>query len=212
MHLNPALIAEWALPACKLSPLVAANCWQHASQPCPWLLQDAGFQQAFQPIRVKFKPSAKDVQVCEESGTDIAQAVRKKARKVQRQAGSGSGKSGEPGLACEPSKHASDCFGAVFHGVGMPCVAGGVMSQGLQADGRSTACRKLVDTCRALSCTRAAAGAAHGFMCRFTGTQASAGTSASLCVTKCACACRRGPGGSHRTPCGRSLCGDWPGR
>ena len=73
--------------------------------PAPWLLQDAGFQQAFQPIRVKFKPSAKDVQVCEESGTDLAQAVRKKARKVQRQAGSGSGKSGEPGLACEPFSH-----------------------------------------------------------------------------------------------------------
>ena len=70
------------------------------------MLQDAGFQQAFQPIRVKFKPSAKDVQVCEESGTDLAQAVRKRARKVQRQAGSGSGKSGEPGLACEPFDHA----------------------------------------------------------------------------------------------------------
>ena len=54
---------------------------------------------------MKFKPSAKDVQVCEESGTDLAQAVRKKARKVQRQAGSGSGKSGEPGLACEPFNH-----------------------------------------------------------------------------------------------------------
>ena len=32
-------------------------------------LQDAGFQQAFDPIRVKFKPTAKDMQVAEESGT-----------------------------------------------------------------------------------------------------------------------------------------------
>ena len=32
-------------------------------------LQDAGFQQAFDPIRVKFKPTAKDMQIAEESGT-----------------------------------------------------------------------------------------------------------------------------------------------
>lgn len=31
-------------------------------------LQDAGFQQGFEPIRVKFKPTAKDMQVAEESG------------------------------------------------------------------------------------------------------------------------------------------------
>lgn len=28
-----------------------------------WLLQDAGFQQAFGAIRVKFKPTARDMQV-----------------------------------------------------------------------------------------------------------------------------------------------------
>ena len=44
---------------------------QVASASTSWhvLLQDAGFQQAFEPIRVKFKPTAKDMQVAEESGT-----------------------------------------------------------------------------------------------------------------------------------------------
>ncbi len=37
------------------------------------LLQDAGFQQAFEPIRVKFKPTAKDMQIAEESGTGVSQ-------------------------------------------------------------------------------------------------------------------------------------------
>ena len=39
------------------------------------LLQDAGFQQAFDPIRVKFKPTAKDMQVAEESGTGTSPGI-----------------------------------------------------------------------------------------------------------------------------------------
>ena len=51
---------------------------------------------AFRPIRVKFKPSAKDVQVCEESGVDLAQAVHKAMKAQERQAGSSQVKTGAP--------------------------------------------------------------------------------------------------------------------
>ena len=57
-------------------------------------VQDAGFNQAFKAIRVKFKPSAKDVQKCEESGVDLAQAVHKTIRAQERQAGSSQVKTG----------------------------------------------------------------------------------------------------------------------
>ena len=49
---------------------------------------------AFNPIRVKFKPSAKDVQVCEESGVDLAQAVHKAVRAQEKQAGTSQAKTG----------------------------------------------------------------------------------------------------------------------
>lgn len=58
-------------------------------------MQDAGFNMAFKPIRVKFKPSAKDVQVCEESGVDLAQAVHKAVRTQERQAGDSQVKTGQ---------------------------------------------------------------------------------------------------------------------
>ena len=66
-------------------------------------LQDAGFNMAFKPVRVKFKPSAKDVQVCEESGVDLAQAVHRVMRVQERQAGNSQVKQGthssrRPGL------------------------------------------------------------------------------------------------------------------
>ncbi|KAL3160809.1 hypothetical protein ABBQ38_009218 [Trebouxia sp. C0009 RCD-2024] len=57
-------------------------------------LKDAGFNMAFKPVRVKFKPSAKDVQVCEESGVDLAQAVQRVMRVQERQAGSSQVKTG----------------------------------------------------------------------------------------------------------------------
>lgn len=53
------------------------------------VLQDAGFQQAFGAIRVKFKPTARDMQVAEESGTDLAQRVLKKLKMAQRKAQAG---------------------------------------------------------------------------------------------------------------------------
>ena len=64
------------------------------------MLQDAGFSMAFKPIRVKFKPSAKDVQVCEESGVDLAQAVHKAMKVQERQAGSSQVKTGMPFQPC----------------------------------------------------------------------------------------------------------------
>lgn len=58
------------------------------------VVQDAGFNMAFKPVRVKFKPSAKDVQVCEESGVDLAQAVHRVMRVQERQAGNSQVKQG----------------------------------------------------------------------------------------------------------------------
>ena len=49
------------------------------------MVQDSGFQQVFDPIKVKFKPTAKDMQVAEESGTDLAQAIQKKQKAAQKQ-------------------------------------------------------------------------------------------------------------------------------
>jgi flavorubredoxin/flavin reductase (DIM6/NTAB) family NADH-FMN oxidoreductase RutF len=46
-------------------------------------LKDAGFQFGFDPIRVKFKPTAATLKECEEAGTDFAQAL-KKAKKVRQ--------------------------------------------------------------------------------------------------------------------------------
>ena len=65
-------------------------------------MQDAGFNMAFKPVRVKFKPSAKDVQVCEESGVDLAQAVHRVMRVQERQAGSSQVKQG------------THCWGALY--------------------------------------------------------------------------------------------------
>jgi hypothetical protein len=49
------------------------------------LLQDSGFQAAFAPIRVKFKPTPADMQTAEESGTDLAQAVSRKRKAAAKQ-------------------------------------------------------------------------------------------------------------------------------
>lgn len=46
-------------------------------------LRDGGFSFAFEPIKVKFRPTSKDLQVSEESGTDLAQKVLK-AEKQKR--------------------------------------------------------------------------------------------------------------------------------
>ncbi len=45
-------------------------------------LKDAGYRFGFETIRVKFKPDDATLQLCEEAGTDFAQAL-KKARKVR---------------------------------------------------------------------------------------------------------------------------------
>lgn len=63
-------------------------------------VQDAGFNMAFKPVRVKFKPSAKDVQVCEESGVDLAQAVHRVMRVQERQAGNSQVKQGTHKFGC----------------------------------------------------------------------------------------------------------------
>ena len=46
-------------------------------------LKDGGFDFAFAPIRCKFKPTQETLQICEESGTDLAQSVKKVRRKKQ---------------------------------------------------------------------------------------------------------------------------------
>eukprot|EP01026_Neomeris_dumetosa_P077430 TRINITY_DN8355_c0_g2_i4.p2 TRINITY_DN8355_c0_g2~~TRINITY_DN8355_c0_g2_i4.p2 ORF type:complete len:520 (-),score=92.23 TRINITY_DN8355_c0_g2_i4:240-1769(-) len=40
-------------------------------------LKDSGYQFAFPSIRVKFRPTAGDLQLCEESGVDLAQKIKK---------------------------------------------------------------------------------------------------------------------------------------
>ncbi len=60
--------------------------------------QDSGFQQVFDPIKVKFKPTARDMQVAEESGTDLAQAIQKKQKAAQKQ----TSKQASTGAAASP--------------------------------------------------------------------------------------------------------------
>lgn len=45
-------------------------------------LRDAGYSFGFEPIRVKFKPTEATLQMCEQTGTDFAQSL-KKAKKVR---------------------------------------------------------------------------------------------------------------------------------
>jgi len=47
-------------------------------------LKDAGFRFAFPAIRCKFKPTEASLQQCEESGTDLAQAIKREQRKRER--------------------------------------------------------------------------------------------------------------------------------
>lgn len=48
-------------------------------------LKDSGFPIAFDPIKIQFRPDAKAIQVCEESGTDLAQGILKARKKQQVQ-------------------------------------------------------------------------------------------------------------------------------
>lgn len=50
-------------------------------------LKDGGFQFAFPAIRCKFKPTEATLQTCEESGTDLAQSVKKTILKQKRATG-----------------------------------------------------------------------------------------------------------------------------
>lgn len=47
-------------------------------------LKDGGFQLGFDSIRCKFKPTAAMIQVCEESGTDLAQTVKRKKARAEK--------------------------------------------------------------------------------------------------------------------------------
>lgn len=49
-------------------------------------LKDAGYQLAFDPVRCKFKPTQATLQVCEESGLDLAQEVKRRLRRKERAA------------------------------------------------------------------------------------------------------------------------------
>ncbi|GLC37163.1 hypothetical protein PLESTB_000986800 [Pleodorina starrii] len=53
-------------------------------------LRDAGFGFAFDSIRVKFKPTAKDLLLCEESGRALAQSIRKRIKSRELSAAPGS--------------------------------------------------------------------------------------------------------------------------
>jgi hypothetical protein len=83
-------------------------------------LRDAGFRFAFPAIRVKFRPTAADMQAAEESGTDLAQAVLKARRKAQ----AGAVAAVAAGAAVEGGRAASTspALGALGRVVGSLCV------------------------------------------------------------------------------------------
>ena len=56
---------------------------------CGGVLQNAGFSLQFDPVKVKFKPTAQDMQIAEESGTDLAQAMLKRQRQKGKRSGGG---------------------------------------------------------------------------------------------------------------------------
>lgn len=45
--------------------------------------KDGGYRLGFEPIRVKFKPTEETLKMCEEAGTDFAQAIRKRKKSLQ---------------------------------------------------------------------------------------------------------------------------------
>ncbi|MEH2400994.1 diflavin flavoprotein [Nostoc sp.] len=76
-------------------------------------LKDAGYRFGFDTIRVKFKPNDATLQLCEEAGTDFAQAL-KKARKVRSAFRSSA--------SLSPSQPATSVEQAVGRIVGSLCV------------------------------------------------------------------------------------------
>ncbi|PSC76351.1 flavin oxidoreductase [Micractinium conductrix] len=49
-------------------------------------LKDAGFRFAFDPVRCKFKPTPATLQLCEESGLDLAQEIKRAQKRKERMA------------------------------------------------------------------------------------------------------------------------------
>ncbi len=83
-------------------------------------LRDAGFRFAFPAIRVKFRPTAADMQAAEESGTDLAQAVLKARRKAQ--AGAVAAVAAEAAVEGGRASGASPALSALGRVVGALCV------------------------------------------------------------------------------------------
>jgi hypothetical protein len=52
--------------------------------PCLSAVQDAGFRFAFEPVRCKFKPTENTLQLCEESGLDLAQDIKRAQKRKER--------------------------------------------------------------------------------------------------------------------------------
>jgi len=52
-------------------------------------LKDGGYSFAFNPIKVKFKPTAKDLMACEQSGRDLALSVKRKLKSKERSSTAG---------------------------------------------------------------------------------------------------------------------------
>ena len=83
-HAIPVGIGDAALVRHTLSLLLAAATQAHSyCMPLP-CLQDSGFRFVFDPIRCKFKPTEQTLQVCEESGIDLAQEIRRAIRRRER--------------------------------------------------------------------------------------------------------------------------------
>lgn len=72
--------------------------------------QDAGFNFAFEAMRVKFKPTQSAMQKAEESGTDLAQALLKKLRQAEKQASS----QAKTGTHTQPTLPYTKLFSCLF--------------------------------------------------------------------------------------------------
>ena len=91
-------------------------------------LKDGGFAFAFPTIRVRFSPDARAVKRCEETGTDLAQALRRKGRQQQRAAGGLMERGSTPSLQALGRVVGSLCILTVRRGEGEQQLSGAMVA------------------------------------------------------------------------------------
>ena len=96
-----------------------------------WLetkLKDGGFQFAFPTIRVRFSPDAPAIKRCEETGTDLAQALKQQGRQQRRAAGGLSDRRSDPSLQALGRVVGSLCILTVRRGEGEQQLSGAMVA------------------------------------------------------------------------------------